>query len=204
MKDILGKMKNPFFLRLMGLTRPFLISGRSFDLTHTEEALHELINFLKLKKNKELNHNILIPAMIFHDCGWSKVPKNILNLSYGDVKADNPGKIIHQKEGALIAKKILKEINYDSELVDEICYIVSVHDNPSKYKKNPNALIVAETDKLVRYGDLLFYELIKKRIQTLEERINFLENGIEKWFSIPEYKAKARSLLEQKRSKLKH
>ncbi|MCP4051211.1 MAG: HD domain-containing protein [bacterium] len=195
-ENILEEIKTPIFLKLMERAKPFLISGRSFDLVHTEEALYELIQFLKLEKNKKLNCNILIPAMIFHDCGWSKVPKKILNMSYGNVKNDNPGKIIHQVKGASIAKKILKNINYDSKLIDEICHIVSVHDNPKEYKKSKNAIIVAETDKLVRYGHFLFYELIKIGIQTLEERIIFLEDGIDKWFSVPEYKVRARFLLD--------
>jgi len=188
------KHLNPIFPDLVTAAKPYLESGRSFDLQHTFDALEILLDFLE--RNRDLNPDILIPAMIFHDSGWSQVPKNILSSSYGDVSAANKGKLLHQEKGAEIAREILEKHNYDPEKIAEISFIVSIHDKSIEYRKHKNALVVAEIDKLVRYMPYLFWKLIEEGTQTFNERIQFLDKGINSWFSIPEFKDKASSLLE--------
>ena len=193
------KRLNPIFPDLVIAAKPYLESGRSFDLQHTYDALEILLDFLE--RNRKLDPDILIPAMIFHDSGWSQVPKNILSSSYGDVSAANKGKLLHQEKGAEIAHEVLEKHNYDPEKIAEISFIVSIHDKPTEYRKHKNALIVAEIDKLVRYLPYLFWKLIEEETQTFEERIQFLEKGLNSWFSISEFKDKASSLLEIRKKK---
>lgn len=137
--------------------------------------------------------------MIFHDAGWSEVPKSILSSSYGDVSVENKGKVIHQQKGAEIVRGVLEKHHYAPCAIDEIALIVSIHDKPAEYKRHKNALIVAEIDKLVRYSPYLFWKLIQEGTQTYEERVQFLERGIDSWFSISEFKAKASDLLEERK-----
>ena len=199
MQNLEDKLKhlNPIFPGLVKAATPYLESGRSFDLQHTFDALEILLDFLEI--NRELDPDILIPAMIFHDSGWSQVPKNILSASYGDVSATNQGKLLHQAKGAEIARKVLEKHSYDPEKTAEVSFIVSIHDKPTEYRKHHNALVVAEIDKLVRYLPYLFWILIEEGTQTFEERLQFLENGLNSWFSIPEFKDRASSLLEQRK-----
>lgn len=180
--------------------KPHLVEGRAVDLGHTLDALEVLLDLFKLDPQLKASHRILIPSVIFHDCGWSKVPKNMLPGSYGDVKEDNPGKIIHQEQGAGIARRILKKHSYPEDCIEEVSFIVSVHDKPEEYKKHALAGIVAEIDKLVRYKPTLFWGLINDgTFKNREERVAFLEKGLGKWFTKPEFRQKAASLLEERK-----
>lgn len=198
--DYLERLSNydPIYLKIWNEVTPHLKKGRNIDFQHTIDALTILFDILDSDKNLKKNHSILIPAVMLHDCGWSKVPKKIRDVSYGDVKVNNQGKILHQKEGVRIAEEILERNNYDKGSIREIAYIVSIHDRLKNYEKVPNAKLVAELDKLVRYKHYLFWELIHEGKFTFESRIEFLEKGINKWFSIPKLKKKAKELLYER------
>lgn len=200
-KDITKKLESydKRYPKIFSSARTYLEKGRCFDIGHTVDALQVLLDLFEKDADLKAKHNVLIPALIFHDCGWCRVPKDILKGSYGDVKAENSGKIMHQKEGATIAKEILAKVGYDLKLIDEISYVVSIHDNPEECRKHENAKIVAEIDKLVRFMPCLFFGLIRDGTQTFEERVRFLERGLDTWFTISGFREKAAALLLERK-----
>ena len=194
------KSYNPYYIDLLDDARPFLESGRAIDLEHTLDVLSLLLDFLEKDEIAAADHDILIRAALLHDSGWSAVPKCILSKSYGDVQNDNPGKIIHQEKGAAISRSLLQKYRWKPESMDRVAEIISIHDMPGVYVKDQQARIIAEMDKLVRYMPALFWGLIKDGTMDYEQRIRFLEKGIDQWFSIEVFRDRARCLLNARKS----
>lgn len=98
---------------------PFYEKGRQGDIVHVKWLVETLPKFVK---ETEADFDILIPVVILHDVGYSKVEKgaNPFNL---DIRK------IHSEEGAKIAEQILKELSYDHEKVSKIKRLILKHDN---------------------------------------------------------------------------
>lgn len=201
MDDLKQRLRSydPAYMGLLDDAIPFLESGRAIDLEHTLDVLTVLLDFMDKDEKAAADHDILIPAALLHDCGWAEVPKDVLSTSYGDVRPDNPGKIIHQERGAAIARTLLGKYGRPRELIERVAAIITIHDIPKEYVKDNHARIVAEADKLVRYMPGLFWSLIKDGRMTYEQRIRFLEAGIQEWFSIAEFRERARRLIEDRK-----
>jgi len=93
---------------------------------------------------------IVLPAIILHDVGWSAVPEEKHLQAFGPEKFDAELRRIHEIEGAKIAGKILEKIPLAPEDRLEICRIIEIHDSG----ENPLTLeekIVKDADKLWRY-----------------------------------------------------
>ena len=189
---------NPIYSSILAEAKPLLERGRSVDWAHTCDAVGFLLDFLEELDSEDLNPDILVPAMILHDVGWSAISPALLKESYGEVGSDNKGKILHQEEGEKISRRLLENIQYPKELIDEISAIVSIHDKPEMYSQNRLATVVAEIDRLVRFMPALFWGLIEDGTQTFEQRVEFLKNGAETWFSIRGFKERALELLKER------
>jgi hypothetical protein len=61
----------------------------------------------------------VIPAIILDDAGWEKVPEEIDLKAFGP-KANPELTRIHEAEGEQIARKILEQVNYDRDKIQEI------------------------------------------------------------------------------------
>jgi HD superfamily phosphodiesterase len=100
------------------LAKPYYLRGRPMDIDHIEWMMKDA---LLVCKNEDIDETLLLPLVILHDVGYANVPK------------DNPYKLnlrkAHMKEGAKIAKEILKKVNYPVNKTKKIVYYVSVHDN---------------------------------------------------------------------------
>ena len=69
-----------------------------------------------------IDFDILMPVVLLHDVGYSKVPKgsNPFNLKI---------RKLHSEEGAKIAEEILKEFDYERNKIKEIKRLILKHDN---------------------------------------------------------------------------
>jgi len=108
------------YLKIFKLARPYYEKGRPYDIPHVEWMMEKA---QKIAPKLDLNEKILYPLIILHDVGYSAV-----NEANPDIK-DSNFKRIHMVEGAKIAKKILRDVDFDPELSEKIVYYVSVHDN---------------------------------------------------------------------------
>lgn len=98
---------------------PFYENGRKGDVEHIK-WLAEVIT--KYVDETEVDYDILIPVIILHDIGYSKIPKKLNSFELNIKK-------LHAKYGAEIAEQILEELNYSKNQINEIKRLILKHDN---------------------------------------------------------------------------
>jgi len=181
--------------RIYQLAKPYL-TIRHNDV-HTQIALDLALRLLKKVKG---NRHIVVPAIILHDVGWSRLPDEMLSKAFGP-KADMALARIHEEEGVKIAKSILAEVGYQSQYADEILQIIDGHDTRAE-AISINDEIVRDADRLTRYSRSLFWLEVEWFQPSPEKLCRELEFLVEKWFSLSASKEIARQELEQRRQEL--
>lgn len=106
------------YSQIWKLAKPYYKIGRSMDIDHIEWMMKDA---LLVCEKERLDDSLLLPLVILHDVGYSKAPKK--NPWGLDMRK------IHMREGEIITRKILTELNYPPDKIEKICYYVSVHDN---------------------------------------------------------------------------
>lgn len=117
-----NRAKRPVYQEIFKLAIPYLKNCRPEDLLHTRVVVSLVEEIIK-GENLGSQADILIPAAILHDIGWSQLDEE------GKVKRPPRARVKHMKEGVRIAQKILKSMGYPKEKMKEICQLISVHDN---------------------------------------------------------------------------
>ena len=107
------------FLKIRDLSLPYYQKGRVYDIDQVNWMMWEADKVADLES---LNKKLLVPLVILHDVGYSAVGKDNPHIK------DKNAKVIHMREGAKIARKILEQVNYPQELIEKITYYISVHD----------------------------------------------------------------------------
>jgi HD superfamily phosphodiesterase len=92
---------------------------------------------------------VVLPGIILHDTGWSQVPPNevLSGIAPGGNRPDLV--IMHEKEGARIARGILASVGHDAGRTDEIIEIIDGHDSRLEALSLNDALL-KDADKLWR------------------------------------------------------
>ena len=133
-------------LALWRRARPYL------DVRSNDE--HTLITYWiarsMLNFHSHAREEIVLPAVIFHDVGWKRVPEDQLLLAIGP-KAKRPDLVrVHEQEGAAIAAAEFKAMaNCDLPLA-EIVAIIDGHDTRTEAISLEDA-ILKDADKLWRH-----------------------------------------------------
>jgi len=125
----------------------------------------------ELLKGEKANRDIVIPAIILHDIGWSKLSLKERFLIFKPDTTDEQEfrvRIKHQKEGYKLAMKILKDVDYDKSLSKHILKIISQHDT-NKEKLSKEDALVKDADKLWRFSKEGFWTDVKRRKITPEK-----------------------------------
>jgi HD superfamily phosphodiesterase len=136
----------PIEERIYQLAQVYLLTARK-DAIHVRNALHFAFKLLETEPGQR---DIVVPAIILHDIGWSEVPEDIISKAFGP-SADLSLTRIHEEAGARIAANVLKEVGYDSAKAAEVLKIIDGHDT----RESPLSLndkIVKDADKLTRYS----------------------------------------------------
>jgi len=163
---------------LFNLARPYL--SVRLNQEHTEICYlfaRELQE--KLGGDKE----IIFPAIILHDVGWSAVSQELLPKAFGP---DGDPKInrIHEIEGVKIAAALLQQVPMRDTVRLEICRIIESHDSGN----NPRTLeekIVKDADKLFRFSPRGFAIDVKRFNVDAGEYWQYLAMVKEQWFFTP-------------------
>ncbi len=119
------------------------------DKGHAEVTLKYAKELVKIENGDE---DVVIPAIILHDVGWSQLPKErALSIFKKDTKEEERKSIVqeHQRESVRVAREILKKVNYPDNLTEEILEIVSQHDTREGFISK-NEGLVRDADKLWR------------------------------------------------------
>jgi hypothetical protein len=141
-----GKLKE-VFEKIWELALPY--QDKRDDAGHAEVTLR----FAKeLAVSEHGNENVMIPAIILHDVGWSQLVKERRMLIFDKDATDEVRRqvqIEHQNEGVLVAGGILREVGYPPVLAQEILEIISQHDTREGFVSR-NEGLVRDADKLSR------------------------------------------------------
>jgi len=181
------------FRKLWDISKEYLKQGREVDLPHTRVS----VDFgLRLINEEGGDKDIIVPAIILHDIGYSVMDEENLYQRTTYVLRPKEKKTtgtfskrlkeMHMVEGAKLAKKILRSLEYEERLVDEIVHIVRNHEDSSGKPKtgdtNLNQLIVGEADRLFRVTHINFSHLMKFHGATEEEVFSYFMEMKDPWY----------------------
>jgi hypothetical protein len=117
--------------KMWRLAVPYLKKGKKKDFVlHTKMVVRGMELLLKKEKG---NEDIVVPAAILHDTGWSNVPVN-LQKAKGGAKA-RKGMELHLQYSVPIIREILSSVRFDNNKIKKVTDVVLSH----KYK-NPRIL----------------------------------------------------------------
>jgi HD superfamily phosphodiesterase len=102
-----------------------------------------------LDAHPEADSAVVLPAIMLHDIGWSRVPPSevLQAIAPGGGRPDLV--LLHEKEGARLAAEILAECSYDSARIPAILEIIDGHDSRKEALSIEDA-IVKDADKTWR------------------------------------------------------
>lgn len=139
----LEKIDTPY-QRIFELAIPFLETR--LNLPHTY-IVYQYANLLL--DGEGGSQEIVTPACILHDVGWSTIPEDQQIKAYGPNMTDPEAKRKHEVEGASIARRILSQVGWNGSLVDKIAEIIDGHDTTLHARSLEDA-ITKDSDKLFR------------------------------------------------------
>ena len=149
------------------------------DSGHAEVTLHYAKILVGLENG---NEDIVIPAMILHDVGWSQLTREEWLVVF-NVEAKQEDKtaiqLKHQTAGVELARDILNKVGYPKETTDEILEIISQHDTREGFISK-NEGLVRDADKLWRCSKIGFEAGNAKTRLPREQSINRLEADFKK------------------------
>ncbi len=136
---------------------------------------------LKLLESERGNENVVVPAIILHDIGWSQLTKDE-RMTIFDHSATKDEKLRvryrHQDEGVRLGKDILNQVNYTQNLIEEILDIISQHDTREGFISQDEGL-ARDADKLWRFSKTGFIaDLIRNKF-SFQQLYDKLTNKIE-------------------------
>jgi len=111
---------------------------------------------IKLCKLEKVDEDIVVPAAILHDIGWSSLSKENRFLPFSPKntpKKEYVVRIKHQKEGVKLARKILAKAKYPPKFIKPILEIISQHDTRQNFISKEEG-VMRDADKLWRYTKL--------------------------------------------------
>lgn len=139
----LGKIDTPF-QRIFELATPFLKTR--FNLPHTYIVYQYAQLLLQAEGG---SREVILPACILHDVGWSCIPEDQQLRAFGPVIKDPDSRRKHEIEGVSIATQILGQVGYNGSLLQKIIEIIDGHDTTANARSLEDA-ITKDSDKLFR------------------------------------------------------
>lgn len=162
--------------RILKLAKPYLRTRKN-DI-HTKIAYRFAVRLLESEPG---DPEVVIPAILCHDLGWSKVPEDQQLKAFGPKDIDRDLQRVHEVEGVRLAREIFREVNYDSQKTAEILEIIDGHDS--------RLTAISDSDKIVKDADKLFrFEPVGLGIDVerfevdMDEYTQLLREKIEQWF----------------------
>lgn len=154
----------------------------------------------KLLKQLGGRAEIVLPAIILHDTGYSAVPEEQRSLAFSPKGIDEEVRRIHEVEGARIAGRLLQEVPLKEEDCLEICRIIKSHDSGD----NPLTLeekMVKDADKLYRFTPECFVWYVECFSMQPLENWDRLHRSLNQWFFLDYSKELAAIELEKLKRK---
>ena len=180
-------MDTSFENRLIKRIEPLYKKGRDGDWEH---VLRMVALCRTLLQNENGDEDIVLPAAYLHDIGWSAVDFSDFNKATPRVKTGSSSFKQHMEQGAVMAGKILTDLDYAPHKIKEIQTIIQSHDLPAIIFKmnNISATLVVEADRLDRYGKTglkrfkTMFGADKLQGEYWEEARQLRLDGLKEWF----------------------
>lgn len=169
--------------QLWSHARAFLEKGRPGDLEHTRSA----VAYARILLDKEGGEpQVVIPTLILHDVGWSRVDFSDFIAAPAEAKKDVESIRLHMRLGALIASDILIGLGWDRDIIQKITSIIAIHDIPEEMlnRKDLNTTLVFEADWLDKYAPARHekFERLITNASARDEIKAYLETNKMQWF----------------------
>lgn len=137
---------------------------------------------------------IVLPALLLHDVGWSTVPDDKQLLSFGPNMRYPKLRRQHETEGVRLASEILARLGWTAEQIAPIIAIIDGHDT-RKASLGLNDSLVKDADKLWRYTPFGLATVGGWFGYTTSEQLDLLEKWLEYRFYTETAVHMARGLL---------
>ena len=145
--------------------------------------------------------DIVIPAILLHDIGWSRVPEEVQLSAFGPNVEDPELTKVHEREGARMAEEILVSLGYAAERAGEIVSIVAGHDTrPGSSSLHES--IVKDADKLFRLSERGFPIDCERFELDPAAHLAWLGKQVDRWFFTAPGKLIAREEIRARRRDL--
>lgn len=173
---------------------PFLQTR--FNALHTRISYHlAAILVKKIGADPE----VVFPAILLHDIGWSMIPESQRADAFGPNIKKPEIQRLHETEGARMAGEILIELEYPDTRIREIKKIITGHDTRPD-SLNLNDAVVKDADKLWRYSSEGFAIDCERFGKTPRENLIWLIENLQKWFLTDDAKIMAHRAARQRES----
>lgn len=169
-------IKNPWHAAIYKEAEPFLQTR--LNTLHTRIAYYFALKLLWAVGGEP---DVVIPAILLHDVGWSLIPEDQQRGAFGPEIKKPDLQRRHEEEGARLATAILKRLGFSDDYLREIQTIVSGHDS-RREALNLNDSVVKDADKLWRYTQEGFSIDHKRFGKTPRENLAWLIASIPEWF----------------------
>jgi len=150
------------------------------DTGHAEVTLGYAQKLVELENGDE---DIIIPAIILHDTGYSQMHRETLMTAFTRKRPRKKEmlsiRIQHQNHGVEIAGEILTGVNYPPEKIKEIQEIISQHDTRDGFISK-NEGLVRDADKLWRFSEIGFEADIRRSKRSRESECKRQEAELKK------------------------
>jgi len=147
--------------------KPLMVQLKKKDYVLHVQLVTRAMQALILKEGG--NEDILIPAALLHDIGWSEVSEKLQLASDKEEKLEAERQ--HLSKASPIIRTILSNLNYKKDLIEQIIDVVLSHKFAKPQKKEQQLLIDADT--LSDTYKEAFYSDIKSYNTTPEEALAF-------------------------------
>jgi HD domain len=115
---------------------------------------HTLFSYLLaeilLENEPNAHPDIVLPAIMLHDTGWSKIPKDKILHAFGPNNKFPELTRQHELESVAIALNILSDLNFEKEQIEAIIALIDGHDT-TKNSRSLDDAVHKDADKLWRF-----------------------------------------------------
>jgi HD superfamily phosphodiesterase len=153
-----------------------------------------------LEVHPEADEDIVLPAILLHDCGYFLVPEedHLKGLAGAPIGWEADVTRRHEIEGARLAGEILGRVGYDPLRTARIQEIVDGHDSRAAALSLEDAL-VKDADKAWRFTQSGVRVCHVWMNRTPEDFMDFVESRIDDWFLTDAGRNLAHELLAESR-----
>lgn len=181
-------MSSALIRQIYALARPFL------QTRHND--IHALVSYgyaLRLLRSEGGERAVVLPAILLHDVGWSRIPEPLQLTAFGPNPTNPDLNRVHEVEGARLAEEILQRTGYDGDKIQEIVEIIAGHDSRTA-ARSVSEMVVKDADKLFRFSKWGFaIDVQRFMLDPVAHRL-WLADQIERWF----FTAKAKELARRR------